>query len=359
MCWADELIIPVPGRSTQLALASADKRLGSFQSALSTQRASIWASPEIAEEVVGRISRAFDDSLSAWLEQLPYPIASALWTAETTSSPRDQREAYIHAWEAIVTFHATVLLSAIRSDPVSSREIESGIRQTLQAQHLGIERASFGTWIVITEKVSKGLRGVLENGDVDDVARIRRAFGDLGQTGIERLVSKDVVKKFKELNGKRNRWQGHTGYQSEDDSRAQVVSLVSDLTDLRQLLGDVWSQLLLVRAGSSSRRFDGYVQTAELAVGTRSPFKAQDFTVGEAMMDGELYLVKVGSQTPLRLGRFVQLRAAPVGAQYTSYFYNRTEGGSVHLVSYQHGSEGEQSDHIENLQGEFGALLRS
>ena len=54
-------------------------------------------------------------------------------------------------------------------------------------------------------------------------------------------------------------------------------------------------------------------------------------------MDGELYLVREGSQSPLRLGQFVQLRAAPRNAQYTTYFYNRTEGTSVRMVSYQHG----------------------
>lgn len=231
MRWADELIIPVPERSTQLALASADERLGSFQAELSIQRASIWANPEDAEDVVSRIAPAFDDSLSAWLDQLPFPIASALWTAETAASPGEMQRAYIHAWEALVTFHATVLLSVSRSDPGSSSEVEAAICQTLQEHHLGIERASFGTWVVIIERISKELRRALENGDADEVARIRRAFGDLAQTGIERLISRDVVKKFSEVNVKRNRWLGHTGFTPEGDWRAQVVSLTSEADD--------------------------------------------------------------------------------------------------------------------------------
>lgn len=337
MRWADELIVPVPDRGTQLALASADERLASFEADLSAQRESVWASPESAESVVSRIATAFDDSLSAWLDQLPFPVASALWTAETASTPGEQQRAYIHAWEAIVTFHATALLSASRTDPGSSSEVEAAIRQILQEQHLGIERASFGTWVVIIERVSKELRRALEQGDADEVARVRRAFGDLSQTGVERLVSKDLVKKINEVNTKRNRWLGHTGYTSDEEWRAQVVSLVSDLSELRQILGNVWAQLVLVRAGSSKLRRDGRIQTAEVAVGTRSPFKTRDFRVGDEMIDGDLYLVRDGSQSPLRLGQFVQLRAAPRDAQYTTYFYNRTEGASVRMVSYQHG----------------------
>src|SRR5699024_9149681 len=66
MQWADELIVPVPDRSTQLALASADESLASFEAELNAQRDSIWASPETAESVVSKIAGAFDDSLGAW-----------------------------------------------------------------------------------------------------------------------------------------------------------------------------------------------------------------------------------------------------------------------------------------------------
>lgn len=356
MRWADELIVPVPDVGVQLALASADERLRSFQAELSAQRASIWSAPEIADDVVTKIEGAFDDSLIAWLEQLPYPIASALWTAESAQTVGEKQRAYLHAWEAIVTFHATVLLSASRSDPGSSTETETAIRQTLHEQHLSIEKASFGTWVVIVEKTSKDLRSALEDGDADEVARVRRAFADLGRAGIERLVSKDVVKKFNELNGKRNRWSGHTGYTSEQELTTQVDSLKSDLRELRGLLGNVWSQLLLVRPGSAKRRRDGLVQTAEVAIGTRTPFAARDFAVGEHMYDDELYLVRDGSQSPLRLGHFVQLRAAPSSAQFTTYFYNRTEGTSVRMVSYQYGPESELQESVERLLDDFGEL---
>ena len=357
MRWADELIVPVPDSVTQLALASADERLGSFESDLRRQREEIWADPESAEEVVTRIASAFDDSLTAWLDQLPFPIASALWTAQTTVSVGEQQEAYIHAWEAIVTFHATVLLAASRSDPEGSRQIEAMIGQTLKEHNLGIERASFGTWIVIIERISKEFRSLFERDDPDEVARVRRAFGDLGRSGIERLVSKDIVKKFNEVNTKRNRWLGHTGFTPVEKRETRVVSLVSDLTDLRQLLGNVWAQLSLVRAGRGGRGHDGYIQSAEVAVGTRSPFNTQDFRVGVDMMEGELYLVRDGSQSPLPLGQFVQLRAAPSNAQYTTYFYNRTEGSNVRMVSYQYGPHSEIQDDVVGFYDAFGALL--
>ncbi len=358
MRWADELIIPLPEASAQLALAKADEQLSSFQAELLNQRSSMWAAPGSAEDVVNRFAAAFDDSLRTWLDYLPFPVASALWTAETTASPGERQRAYLHAWEAIVTFHATVLLSATRSDPGGSLEAESAIRKTLQEHHLGIERASFGTWVVIVERTARDLRRALATEDPDEVARVRRAFGDLPRTGIERLISKDLVNKFKELNTKRNRWLGHTGYRSDEEWSAQVVSLVADLADLRHLLGNVWAQLVLVRAGSAKRGREGLVQSAEIVLGTRSPFATRDFRVGDLMLDGELYLVREGSQSPLRLTHFVQLRAAPRNAQYTSYFYNRTEGASVRMVSYQYGPQSEVLDDVSSFRDAFGGLAR-
>lgn len=355
--WADELIVPMPPRDIQLSIASADERLRSFQAELGAYRASIWASPDGAEGIVGRIAGAFEKSASAWLDQLPYPLATALWAAETAASPGEKQLAYIHAWEAIVAFHATVLLSAIRNTPGSGSEVQTAIRRAFEEHRLGIERATLGTWIVIAEKTSREVRRALETNDADEVARVRKAFGDLSRAGIERLISKDVVRKFNEVNGKRNRWLGHAGYISDDEKEAQVDSLVSDLSDLRQLIGDVWAQLVLVRAGSLNRGRDGYVQSAEVALGAKSPFRKESFAIGDPMVRGDLYLVRDGSQSPVRLLQFVQLRSAPRDAHYTSYFYNRTEGANFCLVSYQHGPESELQESAERFRDDFGALM--
>ncbi|MFE7152860.1 hypothetical protein [Streptomyces sp. NPDC057636] len=74
------------------------------------------------------------------------------------------------------------------------------------------------------------------------------------------------------------------------------------------------------------------------------------------MLDGALYLVRDGSQSPLRRSQFVQLRASPRNAQYTSYFYNRTERTRVRMVSYQYGPESEVEVDAEDFRDAFGAL---
>lgn len=85
-------------------------------------------------------------------------------------------------------------------------------------------------------------------------------------------------------------------------------------------------------------------------------FAKCDFNVGNAMMDGSLYLVRDGVDSPVPLAPLVQLRHAPNSAEYTTYFYSRTEGSSVHLISYQYGSQTELEDDVEGYRLEFGSL---
>lgn len=357
MRWADELIIPIPEKTTQLSLAAADAQLHSYEATIKDIRENIWVDPENAENSVEEIGHAFDDSIDRWIDQLPFPIASALWTAQTAYSAGEQQLAYIHAWEAIVAFHATALLSASRSDVARSHEIESAIRRTLEGRNLSMRRASFGSWMVIIEKTSSEFRRTLRDDDPDEIARVSRMFGDLSRAAIDRLVSVDVLDKFRDVNSKRNRWQGHPGYTSPDEFSSQVSSLIADLRDLRGLLGNVWLQLPLVRAGSARRSSGGIVQSVEVAMGARSRFKAENFQVGEFMEDGELYLAKDGSQAPVKLGRFVRLLEAPPNAQYTSYFYNRTEGSDVHMVSYQFGTEAGRREDLATYGDDLTDLL--
>ncbi|GAA1455008.1 N-6 DNA methylase [Nesterenkonia lacusekhoensis] len=356
--WAEELTVPVPPLCVQKGIASADKRLRYFQSELDSELANIWAKPESAADIVDRFERAFDDSLEAWLDQLPYPVASALWTAVTVAPMGDQQEAYFHAWEGMAAFHATVLLSACRTDASLSQEIEDSIRRTFHKNGLGIERASFKTWVIIAEKVARELRRVLGADDVDDEARVFRAFAGLSRDGIERLTSPEVIRKFNDVNHKRNVWDGHGGFAPPEEKERRVTELINDLKDLKTIIGDVWMKLRLVRAGRSKRGRDGYLQEAEVVIGTRSPFVTQEFAVGDPMIHGDLYLIRDGSESPLPLAHFVQLRSAPRSAQFTTYFYNRTEGSNVRMVSYQHGPDGEIVDDVEAFRDQFGALAQ-
>lgn len=357
MRWADQLIVPIPPLGTQSALAAADEQLRSFEAQVESMRASIWNNPSDVDDTVSTIKTAFDDSLTSWMDGLPFPIASALWTAHTARSPESQQRAYFNAWEAIVVFHAAVLLSAAREDGQRSRELESAIAEALKNAGNSITNASIGTWVVIVEKLSKEFRTALTSKEPHDSVRLRRMFSDLPATAIERLVDLEIVKKFQEVRSKRNRWKGHSGHTSDATFQEQVSSLVSDLRELQRLYGNVWRQFRLVRVGAGRKRGSGITHEVEDVVGRSIPFETSTVVVDEMLNDDELYLAYKGSRSALRLCKLVCLKASPESAHYTTYFYNRTDGKEVHLVSYQHGSDADFSEAFSSLERDLGALI--
>lgn len=357
MRWAEELFVPVPGMGVQETLASADFQLRAYSAEIDRRRGLIWDDPDSAESAVISLTDSFDDSLEKWLEQLPSPIATALWTALTSGSPGGRQLALVHAWEAIATFHATMLLSGSRTDAVRSGEIERSIGSTLRANNMSINRATFGTWVVIIEKLASEIRTTIGRDDPDDVARLRRSFAGMTTATIGRLVSKELVALLNEMNQKRNRWHGHSGHVSDADFDQQVDALTADLVNLRGLLADAWSKAPLVRAGQVRVRAGRMHQSVEMVMGTRTPFRRETILVGEPMEDGELYLAPDGVETPLRLSRFIRLSAAPSGSQFTSYFYDRTESDGVRFVSYQHATHNEIHGDLDEYQHEFGSLV--
>lgn len=357
MRWADELIVPVPDGRTQTLLSTEDERLASFQAELENQRADIWNSPEKAEATVRRYAKVFDNSLDTWLEELPFPVASALRTATTTESTTDRLQSYLRGWEAMAVFHASVLLSASRADPGRSAEVEDEIARTLQSERIGIERASFGTWNVVIEATTSLLRKAVNRRDDDEIAQLRRTFSGLGVKTISRFIDDELTQTFKAVGRNRNDWSGHVGHTSEKEKTKRISSLVASLHKARRILGDFWSQLLLVRAGIVDPTPSGLIQAAEIVVGTSTPFIRDNFEVEQPMIRGELYLTRKGSEAPLPLGGFVTLGPAPESAQFTSYFYSRTEGEETRLITYQDAEASEIRGNAVALREEYPRLF--
>ena len=76
-------------------------------------------------------------------------------------------------------------------------------------------------------------------------------------------------------------------------------------------------------------------------MGTNVPFRPGSIRVGEIMEEGELYIATDGCTRPLPLSHLIVLRSSPSSERHACYFFNRAEGDSVRLVSYQMTISGE------------------
>ena len=65
-------------------MATADAKLHAVNRMVDYARSDLWSNPRQAMHVVDRFDSIIERGLAAWTADLPYPIASALWTLETT-----------------------------------------------------------------------------------------------------------------------------------------------------------------------------------------------------------------------------------------------------------------------------------
>lgn len=356
--FVDELIVPIPSIELQEEVASAQGRLDAVASMLNESRRRLWDTSSSPAEAVDRFKPVLDESLAAWSNTLPYPIASALRTLETErGNIHAAHKQVFRVWEAYAAFWGTVLLSALDSDPVArDREIES-IRSTLLAQKLTMAKATMGSWRIIVERLSKHFRDVVEGDAPEELSRVVQVFGGANRSTLQRLLSPEVVQLLSEANSKRNSWDGHSAALPTSQLENQLEYMDDLLRELRSEISSAWAELQLVRAGDGSKREGQIVQTVEQLTGPVTPFMQTDLRVGDLMERDQLYLATDGAAQPLHLQPLVVLRPGPDNVRTTCYFYNRLQHGQVRLVSYHIAADGEVNEPFGEVGSAAAALI--
>lgn len=344
--FADEMIVPLPPLQVQQELAAAEARLGAVLSLTERARRDMWDSPVRSRQVVSQFDSLFDESLGTWTAELPYPVASALWTLETRSTLDARHKQMFLVWEAYAAFTGTVLLSALAQDPALREAEMPPLRSALASAAVSMERATLGAWNVITQRLSARFRDLLASDDLDERARVLQVFGSPSHDTLTRLLSPRVVQLLSDANAKRNEWAGHAGAAGDRELNDQLGYLTARLEELRDEVGSAWRELQCVRAGEGWRSHGQIHQKVEVAMGTSTPFRQSELRVGELMDRGDLYLATDGCAQPLPLQHLLVLRQSPDSARYAAYFYNRMQGEKVRIVSYH---LAERSDVTEEM----------
>lgn len=349
------VLLPDPG--VQARLVALNERLAALHNELSELSSEIWPSPkkvEQLEEQAAKLNHA--DRFEDWLETLPHPIASVLWTYHTLAGDEQKRYGQlIHFFEALTEFLATWFLSAYWAD----REARDLVTRALRSGHMSLDRASFGTWATILEVLSSRTRKVIAERPAETAEARERLFGTLEAGVLEALTDKHLQVLVAEANKLRNLWQGHTGYVPEIEAHRRHLEVIRLLNEVRGIIGRKWARYELVRPGSCTTTDSEFVYTVERVVGARVPFAQKQITLAHPVKSGELFFSGDGSTRAVRLLPLIKLLPQPKGLESACFFYNRAEAGAERFVSYAYGPEAavverypEVLDVLKGLSGE-------
>lgn len=344
----ERLICYMPSIEDQNSILEALRHLERLRNEANEIESQCWTGHRASEDILQHAKTVnHEDRYEDWLATLPYPLASILWRHRVSGDdPRIRFGVLLHFFEALAAFLATIHLSALESHSAVWHETHGELLKALSAQGLTLERATFGTWKVVVEKLGKMTREMLDKADDASVATALYAVNST--SWLNKLCAPEITRVIARANGTRNTHSGHGGAMG----KSQAESLENDLRDMveevRSVWGRGWNQYELLLIDRMTFSEGQFTYKSPRIMGANSQFERVSRVTIIPMETGQLYLLSEGASKGLRLLPLVRVMASPSQVANACYFYNRSERDGQRFVSYHFEQESEVCQHFED-----------
>lgn len=331
--------IYLPDMETQAKIVRINSSISDITTQLEALQRQLWNNPRNTKEIEKTvISFTHENDFEIWMETLPFPLASVLWAYHVEDADiRRKIDNLFNFFEALSEFTATVLLSAFASDmSFYNQKSENWIDNDPKHKDW-INTSTFGGWNVLGERLAKETRTLRSS--KDERERCLDLFGRPDRDFLEMLTNKKIFRVLREVAEYRNHWKSHTGIISSNELDRRLKILESSLSDVRQVISDRYSTVLLLSPESSEYSEGIFYYQVKALMGTRTTFKKKSVKTLTPMDKQELYLIHDSQLKPIKLLPFIRLMESPKTQQNACYFYNRLNKEGVRWVSYHFESE--------------------
>jgi len=322
----------IPSIEEQIKFIEIQSRINNLSMYLESFNYELWNLKNdysIIEKSLENLS--FKNSLESWIESLPYPLATILWTYYSLSNIDEnigeKLEHLLNFFEAFTEFLVTIMLSSFAKDLEFFVEECRNLKKPYEKY---FQKPTFDTWINIAEWLSKSLRR-LKN-EKEKWGILVGLFGNPDEEFLEILMKKSLFKLLNSVRDYRNIWKGHTGIKPHPTILRKNLSLLEDsLTRLREDIGDSLSKFLIVKPINMKVTQGVYQIRVDKLIGTRFPFQEIEIETRSPMETEHLYLLHENYKPTIEMLPFIILKE-----DKTCYFFNRLEGENARYISYHY-----------------------
>lgn len=328
----------LPERRVQAKVMEARSKIHALRAELDEIDGQLRRRPGEVDALSSRVQRVnHEDSLEAWLDSMPFPLASILWRYRACDGiSKDSNEILLHFFEALAEFWATVLLSAAKSDPAFWADHSESLHGALSKHHLSFEHATFGLWSCVAGTLRKRMDDLFKN----DPDRFGTMIASSSKDVREMLLDSRLVQVLQTANGIRN-GKAHGGALGASEIRRTHDELLDLVQTCRSVMGRTWERYELVQPGACKFAGGVWHYTVRRIMGVRTPFVAAQSKVVSGMDDRFLHLLDTEGDRSLALLPFVRIMPSPKTEENACYFYNRREPDVQRFVSYHFTAEAE------------------
>ncbi len=322
-------VLHLPDIKTQLELIEIDSKIDQFTFRLDELKRNLWKQPKnynlIAKELK---SINQEEKLEHWIDTLPFPISSILWRYYATKENDKKVEHLFHFFEALSEFFSMIMLSALVQDKEFYKQECHKWIGTDEKFKEWYFRATFGSWNVLTSRLSKATREYLVDKDKQDLCR--SLYGNPSTAFLNMLTNKGIVNILSAIAELRNKWKGHSGITSEEESKQRVTALEQQLNELRKFIADGFDDTKVISAKQGELDEGVWTFIAKELVGTKLPFIETEIKSLTGLEKKKLYLTHSNQNKPVELLPFIKF----IEVSDAVYFYISIESKNVRWVSY-------------------------
>ena len=278
------------------------------------------------------------ETLSDWVETLPFPLASILRRYLSANSYEKKQETLFLFFEAYAVFNACILLSVI-NDNLNIFECSTLFKKT-DIEYF--KRSSFGSWVTLNKIITDYVIGKIESkkSEEGEESPLVGYFKTDSFEIIKVLCNRDINKILDNAREKRNDWKGHTGISSEQICKNHVIVLEQFLNQLRSVVRDTFEEMELIRAVSCVNTRSGANNTIEKLVGSNTLFMKEKFETTTPLISDVLYLKMKDTRSVIELLPLIVFK----NEKNACYFYSKNENDNTLYVSYHYEQQPEESE---------------
>ena len=303
----------------------------------------LWNRPVDASKIRKAVNSVNQkDAFEAWLESLPFPVASILLRYDATASVEHKNAHLLNFFEATVQFLGTLMTSAFHSDEQFFHEHKGDWFEAGKDNPHSLAKSSFGEWVVRCKRLAHTTRQLLSAPDTREFCLNLYKTHDTDK--IEAITSKSIFAILEKVGYYRNDWKGHPGITSPKEHERRLTLLQEELTRLRGILGSVFEDWWLIRSRPKAYTRGMHSYQTEKLMGSHQVFKQVELETSALMDSNELYFFETATGQPLQAVHFFRMMSSPETEEIACYFLSRVEKEGVRFVSYHY--EG-KADRIE------------